>query len=158
MKLSQDVYELLVSIHSIGRWVVLLLLLFAIFNHLIAGKRPYIGSDAKTGLFLTVTADIMLLIGLVLYFAGPWGYQQIAENGMGAAMKNPTSRFYGIEHLVGMIIAIALLHIGKVQGKKSISDRAKHRRSLIFYSLALLIILVTIPWPFREVGAGRGWY
>jgi hypothetical protein len=57
-----------------------------------------------------------------------------------------------------MLIAIILLHIGKAQGKKRISDKAKHRRTLIFYFLALLIILASIPWPFREIGADRGWY
>ena len=44
------------------------------------------------------------------------------------------------------------------QGKKRISDSAKHRRTMIFYFLAILIILASIPWPFREIGAGRGWY
>jgi hypothetical protein len=53
---------------------------------------------------------------------------------------------------------VVLMHIGKAQGKKQLSDRAKHRRTMIFYLLALLIILASIPWPFREVGAGRGWY
>jgi hypothetical protein len=158
MNLSQDIYNLLVTIHSIGRWALLLLLIFVIFNHLLAGRRPFIRSDANAGLILTVIADIMLLVGLVLYFAGNWGYKLIEENGMSAVMKNATMRFFAVEHMVGMIIAIALIHIGKVQGKKSISDKAKHRRSLIFYALALLIILITIPWPFREIGQGRGWY
>jgi hypothetical protein len=63
-----------------------------------------------------------------------------------------------VEHLAGMLIAIILIHIGKAQGRKAISDRAKHRRTMIFYLLALLIILASIPWPFREIGVGRGWY
>ena len=101
----------------------------------------------------------MLVIGIVLWFLGPNGYKMIeAAGGMSNAMKSPMTRFYAIEHLVGMLIAIILLHIGKAQGKKRISDKAKHRRTLIFYFLALLIILASIPWPFREIGAGRGWY
>jgi L-asparagine transporter-like permease len=57
-----------------------------------------------------------------------------------------------------MLIAIILIHIGKAQGKKRISDKAKHKRTLLFYVLALLIILASIPWPFRQVGAGSHWY
>ena len=73
--------------------------------------------------------------------------------GMSAAMKDPYARFFAIEHLTGMLIAIILLHIGKAQGKKAINDRSKHRRTLVFYLLALLIILLSIPWPFRQIGA-----
>ena len=57
--------------HSVGRWIVLLLLLFAIINSLLAGNRPYIKSDNRLGLLLTIYADLMLLIGIYLYFAGP---------------------------------------------------------------------------------------
>ncbi|NTS41132.1 hypothetical protein HRG84_09435 [Flavisolibacter sp. BT320] len=152
-------YEVMRHIHSVGRWVVLLLLLFAIFNSLIAGNRPYIKSDNRLGLFLTIAADIMLLVGIYLYVAGPRGYKMFQlEGGMGAVMKEPTTRFFAVEHLVGMLIAIILLHIGKAQGRKPMSDRAKHKRTVIFYLLALLIILVSIPWPFRVVGAASGWF
>jgi hypothetical protein len=57
-----------------------------------------------------------------------------------------------------MLIAIILLHIGKAQGKKTISDKSKHRRTLVFYLLALLIIIISIPWPFRQIGANSHWY
>lgn len=154
-----DLYSLMVHIHSVGRWIVLLLLLFAIFNSLIAGRRPFIKSDARLGLLLTIFADIMLLVGLYLYFAGPWGYKQFQSYGsVGELMRNSTSRFFAVEHTAGMLIAIVLIHIGKAQGRKAMSDQAKHRRTMIFYLLALLIILVSIPWPFRAIGAGRGWY
>jgi L-asparagine transporter-like permease len=157
MELS--LYQVMLHIHSVGRWIVLLLLLFAIFNSLIAGRRPFIKSDNRLGLLLTIFADIMLLIGIYLYVVGDKGYKLIQQySSMGELMRNPTARFYAVEHLAGMLIAIVLIHIGKAQARKPMSDRAKHRRTMIFYLLALLIILVSIPWPFREIGAGRGWY
>lgn len=156
--MDSSIYNALVHVHSAGRWIVLLLLLFAIINSLIAGNRPYIRTDNRLGLILTIFADLMLLIGILLWFTGPWGYQQIQSLGMGAVMKDPVARFYVVEHLVGMLIAIVLLHIGKAQGRKQMSDKAKHKRTMLFYFLALLIILASIPWPFRAIGAGRGWY
>ncbi len=156
--MNSEMYNVLLHLHSAGRWLVLLFLLFAIFNSLVAGNRPYIKSDNRTGLILTIFADLMLLIGIALWFLGPWGFKQIQQSGMGEVMSNPTSRFYAVEHLVGMLIAIVLIHIGKAQGRKPIGDRAKHRRTVIFYTIALVIILLSIPWPFREIGAGRGWY
>jgi hypothetical protein len=153
--MNGDLYSILLHVHSIGRWILLLLLVIAIFNSLIAGKRPYIKSDARTGLFLTIVADIMLLVGLALWYFGPKGYQLIvAAGGMANAMKDPVTRFYGVEHITAMIIAIVLIHIGKAQGKKLITDRAKHRRTVIFYTIALIIILLSIPWPFRDIPGG----
>lgn len=151
-------YSVLHHAHSVGRWIVLLLLLFAIVNSLIAGNRPYIRTDNRLGLLLTIFADLMLLIGFALWFMGPWGYKQVQTMGMSEVMKDPTARFFVVEHLAGMLIAIILIHIGKAQGRKKISDKSKHMRTLLFYFLALLIILASIPWPFREIGAGRGWY
>ncbi|HEY0434447.1 MAG TPA: hypothetical protein VGC95_11270 [Chitinophagaceae bacterium] len=156
--MSGDMYAFLLHLHSVIRWVLLLLLLIAIFNSLVAGSRPFIRSDARTGSIMVISADLMLLVGLALWYLGPRGYKLIEQMGMSAVMKDPTARFFAIEHLAGMLIAIILLHIGKAQGKKAIGDHAKHRRTLVFYLIALLVILVSIPWPFRGIGHGSHWY
>src|SRR3569833_1549078 len=98
---------------------------------MVAGQRPYIRSDANTGLILTIVADLMLLIGLGLWYFGPKGYSFIQSMGFSGVMKDPVSRFFAVEHLVGMLIAIVLIHIGKAQGKKKITDRKKHVRTLL---------------------------
>jgi L-asparagine transporter-like permease len=156
--MNAELYNILVHLHSVGRWIVLLLLLIAIFNSLVAGQRPFIKSDARTGTVLVIFTDLMLLIGIALYFFGPRGYNVLKGSSMGEVMKEPFSRFFTVEHTLGMLIAIILIHIGKAQARKQISDKAKHKRTLIFYLLALLIILASIPWPFRQVGAGSHWF
>src|SRR5947209_2467470 len=115
--MDASLYQILLHAHSVGRWIVLLLLLFAIFNSLIAGNRPFIKSDNRLGLLLTIFADLMLLIGLALWYFGPRGYMVIKNNG-GITGLNPLDRFIAIEHLVGMVLAIVLIHIGKAQAKK----------------------------------------
>lgn len=154
--MNASLYNALVHTHSIGRWIVLLLLVFAILNSLIAGNRPYIRTDNRLGLLLTISADLMLVIGLVLWYYSPIGLPIIKERGMGGL--DAYSRFFAVEHFAGMLIAIVLMHIGKSQGRKPISDRAKHRRTMIFYLIALLIILASIPWPIREIFQNRGWF
>ena len=161
--MSHHLYSTLLHLHSIIRWIVLLLLLIAIFNSLVAGNRPFTRSDARTGSMLVICADLTLLIGLILYFFNTKGigFHSFDHSTFTAVMKDkdhPLTRFFAIEHIGGMLIAIILLHIGKAQGKKLISDKAKHRRTLIFYLLASLIILISIPWPFREIGANSHWY
>lgn len=151
--------DILVAAHSGGRWLLLLLLLIAIFKSATAGNRNFTQQDLKVGMFLVIITDLMLVVGLYLYFAGKWGNQQIKEfGGMAGVMKNSTARFFALEHLAGMLIAIILIHIGKVQSKKNLSHKIKHRRTFIYYLLALIIIIASIPWPIREVGVGRGWF
>src|SRR5436190_500800 len=151
--MNSSLYSILLHAHSVGRWILLLLLVIAIFNSLVAGARPFIRSDNTTGLLLTIVADLMLLIGLVLWFFGPYGYHQIQNaGGMDVVMKDPHARFYAVEHITAMVIAIIFIHIGKAQAKKKIADNIKHRRTVIWYLLALIIILVSIPWPFVAAG------
>ena len=120
-----------------------------------AGK-PFTGTDKRVGLFLMISAHTTLLIGLYLWLFGPWGLANIRNLGFGEVMKNRAYRFYAIEHITGMLIAIVLITVARGVSKKVITDAAKHKRIFWLLLIALLIILVTIPWPFREA-IGRPW-
>lgn len=151
-------YNVILHLHSGLRWVVLLLILIVVYRSMTAGSRPFNNSDKKYGLFAMIVCDIMLLIGVYQWLAGNWGLSSVQNNGMKDVMHNSTLRFFAIEHPIGMLIAIAMVHIGKSYAKKNLPDTVKHKRTLLFFGLALLIILISLPWPFREAGAGRGWY
>ena len=143
----------LIHLHNILRWIILILLVVALFRHFagMTGKKPFTSGDKKTGLFLMISAHTQFLTGLYLWFFGPWGYSVLKSIGMGAAMKDPIFRFWTVEHNTGMLIAIVLITIGRGVSKKNIPDAAKHSKSFWFYLIALLIILVSVPWPFRQV-------
>ena len=147
-------YQGLLHLHSLLRWIILILLVVNIVRHFTASNQPFTATDKKLGLFLMIAAHTTLLLGLYQWFTGPWGLINIQNIGMGAAMKDPVSRFWAVEHLTGMIIGIILITLGKTVAKKPFSDAVKHKRSAILFSLALVIILLTIPWPFRA-GIGR---
>ena len=152
-------YNGLLHLHSVLRWIILILLLVAIFKSFVDRHKAFSPGHRKTGLFLMITADIMLLLGLYQWFTSDkWGLSSIKTNGMSVVMKNSVLRFYAIEHISAMIIAIVLIHLGYNFGKKDVPDTVKHKRTLLYYGLALLIILISIPWPFRLVGAGRTWF
>ena len=153
-------YNGILHLHSGLRWVILLLLLIVIYRSATAGQRPFNNADQKFALFTMIFCDIMLLAGLYLWFFNEkgLGYKSIEQSGFSNVMKDPITRFFAIEHTVGMLIAIILVHVGKSYTKKAIPDSTKHKRILLFFALALLIILVSIPWPFRPVFEGRGWF
>lgn len=73
-------------------------------------------------------------------------------------MKNGVLRFFAMEHALMMIIAWLLVHVGRSMVKRADTDAQKHKRSLLFFGLALVIILAMIPWPFRQVGIARQWF
>lgn len=135
----------LTHMHSLLRWVILILLIYTLI-------RSFQGKSGKEAKFLTITSHIMLLIGLAQWFLGSWGLKLIQNVGMGEIMKNASQRFFAVEHTFTMIIAIALITVGGVSVRKGKSN-AKW-----FYLIALILILMRIPWPFMEAGIARGWF
>lgn len=149
----------LLHLHSFLRYILLFLIIFAIVRSVkgLLNKTTFNPTDNKIGLFLMITAHTQLLIGLFLYFISP--FIQIAMvRGMGFAMKDAVIRFWAVEHIGGMVAAIALITIGRIITKKATNDNQKHKRSVIFYTLAFLLIMMLIPWPNLLVGEGRGWF
>jgi hypothetical protein len=146
-------YQALLYVHNIGRWIVLILLLVALFRSFagMAGNKPYTNGDRKIGLFLMIAAHTMLLIGLYQWIAGPWGLHNIQNLGMKAVMHDKVQRFWAVEHMAGMLIGIILMTIGRSVGKKSLPNRTKHSRAFWFFFFALVIIFASVPWPFRDV-------
>lgn len=146
----------MMHLHNFLRWVIIIFGIITLFRSLsgMNGSRSFLPGDKKSALFLMISCDIQLLVGLYLYFAGAWGIKNIQNQGMGEVMKNSVSRFFAVEHTVGMLLAIVLVHIGYSATKKNIPDVRKFRKLFWFTLLAFIVILVTIPWPFRE-GIGR---
>lgn len=142
----------ILSIHSILRYLVLLFGVWAVFNALtgVMSKRTYNGNDNKSNLFFMILTDLQLLLGLVLLYN--WVTNSgVSDVGMGAVMKDKAMRFWTVEHPLMMFLAWVFVHISRSASKKATSDLAKHKKVLIFSGLALLIMLASIPWPFREV-------
>ncbi|GEP94144.1 hypothetical protein [Chitinophaga cymbidii] len=146
----------LVIIHSLVRWLILLFGIWAVIRAFIgvSGKSAYGASDAKAGLFFMIFLDIQMLLGILLLFVS----SMVNFSDMGVTMKTPHLRFFTVEHTIMAIIAIALVHIGRGKIKKLTDDAKKHRTALIFFGLALIVILALIPWPFREALGHRSWF
>ncbi|MBL0232242.1 MAG: hypothetical protein IPQ08_01100 [Chitinophagaceae bacterium] len=148
-------YQGLLHLHSTLRWVILILLLIAVYNSIANRNKDFTKGHRSTGLFLLIAADITLLIGLYQWIQGGLGLKAIQANGMAATMKDPVSRFFVVEHTIGMLVAIILVHVAYSYSKKAIPGPKKHKRNLLLYGLALLIVLISIPWPNRIVGIAR---
>lgn len=151
-------YTGMLHLHSILRWIVLIVAIWAIIKMASgrSGGKAFTSSEKRPALFFLICMDLQLLVGLYLYFIGPFGIKNIQNQGFGAVMKDSVSRFFAVEHLLGMIIAVALVHIGYSATKQDIDAQKKYKKAFGFFLAAFIIILVSIPWPFREA-LGRGW-
>jgi hypothetical protein len=150
-------FSVLLQVHNILRWVILLLLILSILQSFIGWikRRELREGDAKLWLFTMISVHTTLLIGLILLLFGRYGILSAGLPEGTNLMQNKTYRFFWVEHPVGMLIATLLITLGRGQVKKQITDPLKYKRAFWFFLIAMIIILATIPWPFREV-VGRG--
>ena len=148
--------QILLVLHNVFRWLILIFAFWTIITAIsgLSGRRIYSPADNKANLFFMICMDIQLLLGLALYFMGDW---YAAFSNMGEAMKDTRVRFFSIEHSLMMIIAWILVHAGRTAVKKSFNSSGKFKKTLIFFGIALLLILIAIPWPFREI-ISRPWF
>lgn len=143
-------YTGLVHAHSGLRWLVLLFLVLAIFSSLTKwqGNKTYQAMDKRFSLLGLIFTHLQLILGLVLYFISP------KVQFSGDVMGNAITRFYTVEHISIMLIAIVLITIGYSKAKRANTDQKKFKTTFWYYTIGLILILINIPWPFRNLGAG----
>ncbi|HSK08902.1 MAG TPA: hypothetical protein VK911_04955 [Vicinamibacterales bacterium] len=148
-------YEMVLALHSLLRWLVVLVGVWAVVAAFSAARRrEWTPSDARPGFLFVLGLDLQIVIGLALFlFLSP--ITRAALQDVGGAMQNAASRFWLVEHPALMIVAAVLAHVGRGAARKAGSYRAAGRARL-WYLLALLAVLIAAPWPFT--GQARPWF
>ena len=137
-----NLYTFLQKFHSGWAYLVLLVLIIVIVNSIVGltSKKEFTPKDRKIALFGLIGTHTQLLIGLILYFLSPIGFNSLGQ------MSDKALRLTSLEHPLINLIAIALITIGWVKHKKLVSNESKFKTFSIYYSLGLLLILSRIPW------------
>lgn len=142
-------YLIIRHFHSGLRWLVLLLLVITIINALKKwlSKSDYTKADNILSVLTVESINIQFLIGLVLYFISPKVIFDFDS------MKNALLRFFLVEHSLMMLIAVGVISVGFKGVRKAVSSNIKFKKIFIFFTIALIIILLAIPWPWRNLGS-----
>ena len=151
-------YSLILFLHSWMRWVVVIVGLGAVVKFFVGwlGRRPWTAGDRQLLAIFPMTIDIQLLLGLLLYFIlSP--ITTAALRDFSGAMMNPVLRFFTVEHLFMMVLALVVAHIGSTLARKCDDATARFRLGALFFLVAMVILLLVIPWPFVTAGTGRPW-
>ncbi|QLH32486.1 MAG: cytochrome B [Cyclobacteriaceae bacterium] len=140
--------NLLILTHSTLRYFILVFLLILLYRSFQGwqNKNAFTGTDNKVSLWLFILTHSQLLIGLILYFISPLVIFD------GASMKNAVARYWLVEHISMMLIAVVFITLARTTSKKMSDAVAKHKRLFIFNLIALLIILGAIAM------SGRGFF
>lgn len=134
-------------LHSGWAYITLIILVFAVVNAIIGlnSKKEFTDKDLRISLFTLIVAHIQLIIGFIAFFVSAQ-FKYVLDNGMGAAMKEPTIRLFVVEHPLMMILAIILITMGFSKHKKQSTDKGKFKTIALYYGLGLLFVLSRIPW------------
>jgi hypothetical protein len=139
----------LLHLHSSFRWLIFIFLAIAIIKSLSGwlGKKEFTKSDNIVALILLSVTHLQLMAGGAIYFMKGW-------NNHFTNMSDPTARFWGMEHGLTMLIVITLITIGRFVSKKATDNLKKHKIGVIYYAIALVLIL----WAgiFKPMLLGKG--
>lgn len=150
-------YSLVLTLHSLVRWLVLASLLYSAY-HSFRGwvtHKPFTKADNKIRQMVVTLSHLQFTIGLVLYAFSPIVRYFITHFNEG--LHNRDARFFGMEHITMMVIAVTLITVGALRSKRKQTDREKFKTQAIWYSIALIIIFLSIPWPFSPFTARPYW-
>ena len=140
--------QILLFIHSLIRWFVLISIIYSLFRAYRGLKNQALFSKTDNAVrhWTATIAHIQLAVGINLYFKSST-VQHFLSN-FKEASKNLEFTFFGLIHIFLMSIAIIVLTIGSALAKRRKTDEEKFKTILVWFSLALFIIFIAIPWPF----------
>lgn len=150
-------YQTLLFYHNSLRWLVLAGLLYALYR---AGKgyfsaAAFSGTDNAVRHWTATIAHVQLTVGLILYFQSPLITYFMAH--FKEAVRNRDIAFFGLLHSSLMLVAVVCITIGSAISKRKQTDRERFRVMLIWFSAALILIFIAVPWPFSPF-AQRPYY
>lgn len=144
--------QVLLTLHNVTRWVVVILGIVLVVRSFLGWfkKWEYQDRDTKLTPFFAGVFDLQILLGIILFLTKGWA--GVLMNAPGDVMKTSALRFFAVEHWLMMIIAAALIHIGASKVKKASDSIKKYKYTALWFSIALLITLASIPWPGMAAG------
>ena len=133
-----SMYQILKMAHDGWRWLVILIGIIFLVKMILGlvQKSQWSKLDKQLGLFTTITVDIQVLGGLILWVMNSW-------------WKYPAT-VPGAEHPTTMLLALGIMHVGWSRAKKATTDAGKYQQALIWFGIAGLLVALGI---LRVTGA-----
>ncbi|WP_419788860.1 hypothetical protein HDF19_19840 [Mucilaginibacter sp. E4BP6] len=112
-------------------------------------KKLFTKFDNSVRHITATIAHVQLIIGLWLYFISPIVAYFLYN--FKDAVHERQLRFFGMEHVTMMLTGIILITIGSYKSKRKNTDPEKFKTMAIWFTIALLVILSSVPWSFSPL-------
>lgn len=144
-------YQTLIFLHSIARWLVLATLIYSIVRAYngYTSKAVFNKTDNALRHWTATVAHIQLTIGIFLYSQSPT--VKYLWSDFKQAIQNRDAAFFGLIHIALMLTAIVLITVGSALAKRRTGNEVRFKTMLIWFSLSLIVIIIAIPWPFSPL-------
>ena len=144
-------YSFLLSTHSIIRWLVLFSLILAIVQAYrgMIKKSVFTKLDDRIRHWTATIAHLQLLVGIIVYSKSPivkYFWKNLSD-----AIDNLEMVFFGLIHIILMLLSIVFVTIGSSLAKRKSTDNEKYRTIFKWFLVALFILFIAIPWPFSPL-------
>lgn len=151
--MNKSAHEIILFLHSLVRWLVLMVLLATVIWSFIGWKwnKVYTHAVDRMRNLSTGIAQLQLLLGIVLYTISPL-VKSFWQNTHEALHIRPL-RFFGMEHSLVMVIAVFVITIGSAKVQKVSVEEANKRYRVMFvwFLVGILLIVSSIPWWFSPL-------
>ena len=153
----ETAYSISLFLHSWNRWIILIagiVVLSAAINGY-SRKLKYSNFQRIGAIVFMSSLHLQLLVGLAMYlFLSPITAQALSD--FGAAMKEPVLRYWSVEHASVNFLAICAAQIGSYFVKDRLIAIDKQKHSIIWTSIALVLLLAMT--PMGMMGVDRPWF
>ncbi|TGL64052.1 hypothetical protein [Leptospira sarikeiensis] len=144
-------YPYLLVFHSFTRWIVLFLMISSLVLciHGLITKRNFTKPDHLFRILTIAFSHFQLVLGFFLYFKSPIVRSFFSDPAGSLVIAD--SRFFTLIHISLMFISVILLTVGSAVSKRKKEEPDKFKNLLVWNSIALILILIAIPWPFSPL-------
>ena len=133
--------SVLVGLHSLWRWVVLLVMLIALVRGLLGWLRggAWTGLDRRLTLAAVSAIDIQALLGIIVW--------------LGERRWDGSNPFLSFIHPLVMLVALAVAHAGSARLRRESEPAARYR----WLTLSVVVVLVLVTAAIPSYSWGRAW-
>jgi hypothetical protein len=140
-----DSFNLMKSIHTLISGTFLIIAVWLTIRSVrgILIGVTYTKTDKLLSYGFIITLYLQLIFGLIL-FANPGTGTETNYPGVEGALKLASKRFWPVEHIVLMLFALLIANLGLIFSNQTLVDKEKHKKILIYYAIALIMIAVSL--------------
>lgn len=141
-------FQIVLVFHSWNRWAILL---FLITSLVLAKKRfPNIeGFNQKIKFTSLLSIILQWILGTYLYFTSPISNYFMQQTSKAIHVRE--IRFFGLEHITVMNLAIGLIIWGYFKSNRQTTKINADKTIWVYWGIGLILILSSIPWSFSPL-------